>query len=83
MGDRQSRLFEFQPKAHDNEREQRHCQDCEQGSQSPGATTGQLTSFFSLVLRKSTAAAIQGKQAIVIQHPEILTSSRTLSGQYL
>ena len=83
MEDRQGRFFEFQPEAHNDEREQGRRQGGKQSSQSAGATPSQLTSLFALVLRKGTAAAIKGKRAIVIQCPETLTSSRTLSVQYL
>jgi hypothetical protein len=51
MEDRQGRSFEFQPEAHDDEGEQGRRQDCEQRSQSSGATPSQLASLFALVLR--------------------------------
>jgi len=81
--DRQGGLLEFQPEAHNDEREQGRHQGGEQHSQSFGATPSQLTRLFTLVLRKGTAAAIKGKQAIVIPYPETHTSSRTWSVQYL
>jgi len=83
MEDRQGRSFEFQPETHDDEGDQGSRQGDEQHSQTSEATPSQLTCLFALVLRKGTAAPIKGKQAIVIQYPETLTSSRTLSGQYL
>jgi hypothetical protein len=66
MEDRQDPFFEFQPNAHNDEREQGRRQDCEQRSQSSGATPIQLTSLFALALCQGTAAPICRKQTIVI-----------------
>ena len=49
-------MLEFQPEAHNDEREQGRHQGGEQHSQSFGATPSQLTRLFTLVLRKGTAA---------------------------
>jgi hypothetical protein len=50
MENRQGRIFEFQPEAHDDEREQGRRQDCEQRSQGSGATPSRLARLFALVL---------------------------------